>query len=216
MIERAIRLLFPPRCAFCGALLRREENEICGRCMAQLRFLPPGSVRPPQFVDRCAGALDYAQQVRTAVHRLKFRGRQSIAAPFGRLIAYQVRMQMDEPFDLVAWVPTSAHNLRTRGYDHARLIAAETARRLETPLVQALRRVRRTEPMFGLSAAERRANVFDAFCAEKDAPLPGARVLIVDDVLTTGATLSECARTLKDAGAERVCAAVLAVAKKTR
>ena len=70
--------------------------------------------------------------------------------------------------------------------------------------------------MFGLGAAERRANVFDAFCAEKDAPLARAHVLLVDDVLTTGATLSVCARTLREAGAVRVCAAVLAVAKKTR
>ena len=202
---------FAGRC--CGAKKMKSAGGVWRSCV----FCRPAASGRPQFVDRCVGALDYAQQVRTAVHRLKFRGRQSIAAPFGRLIAYQVRMQMDEPFDLVAWVPTSAHNLRTRGYDHARLIAAETARRLETPLVQALRRVRRTEPMFGLSASRAaRANVFDAFCAEKDAPLPGARVLIVDDVLTTGATLSECARTLKDAGAERVCAAVLAVAKKTR
>ena len=216
MIERALRLLFPPRCAFCGALLRREENEVCARCMAKLRFLPPGSVQPPQYVDRCVGALAYMEQTRTAVHRLKFRGRQSIAIPFGRLLAYQVREQMDEDFDFVTWVPTSAHNLRARGYDHARLIAEQTAKRLEVPAIPSLRRTRRTAPMFGLGAAERRANVFDAFCAEKDAPLARAHVLLVDDVLTTGATLSECARTLREAGAERVCAAVLAVAKKTR
>lgn len=215
-MNRVLRLLFPPRCAFCGALLRQEENEVCGRCMAQLRFLPPGRAKAPMFVDRCVGALDYSGQVRTAVHRLKFRGRQSIAQPFGRLLAYQIKEQMDEPFDLVTWVPTSARNLRARGYDHARLIAEQTARRLELPAISALRRVRTTAPMFGLSAAERRANVFDAFCAEKSAPLAGARVLLVDDVLTTGSTLSECARVLREAGAVRVCAAALAVAKKTR
>ena len=74
--------------------------------MAKLRFLPPGSVQPPQYVDRCVGALDYVEQTRTAVHRLKFRGRQSIAVPFGRLLAYQVRKQMDEDFDFVPAGPT--------------------------------------------------------------------------------------------------------------
>lgn len=208
--------MFPPRCAFCGALLRQEENEICGRCMAKLRFLPPGRAKAPMFVDRCVGALEYSGRVRTAVHRFKFRGRQSIAQPFGRLLAHQVKEQMDEPFDLVTWVPTSAHNLRVRGYDHARLIAEQTAARLGLPAVPTLRRVRKTAPMFGLNAAERRANVFDAFRADQNAPLTGARILLVDDILTTGATLSECARVLREAGAARICAAALAVAKKTR
>ncbi len=82
-------------------------------------------------------------------------------------------------------------------------------------MVQALKRSRQTQPMYGLNPAERRANVFDAFSIVKTASVLDARVLIVDDILTTGATFSECARTLREAGAEQVCAAAAAVAKKT-
>ncbi len=216
MKNKLLRLLFPPRCPFCGELLRRGELEVCARCMAELRFLPPGQVKPPLFVDRCVGALRYEEKVRTAVHRFKFRGRQSAAAVFGRLLAHQITAQLDEPFDLVVWVPTGAHNLRVRGYDHARLIAEQVAARLGVPTAPALRRTRRTKAMYGLSAAERRANVFDAFRTAPGAPVAGARILLVDDILTTGATLSECARVLREAEAARVCAAVLAVAPKVR
>ncbi len=210
-----LRLLFPPRCAFCNRFLQRGEMEICARCMGELRFLPPGQVKTPEFVDRCVGALAYEEKVRTAIHRLKFRGRQSVAKPLGRLLAHQIQTQLDEVFDFVTWVPTSAHNLRERGYDHAQLIAGQVARYLEIPLVQALKRSRQTQPMYGLNPAERRANVFDAFSIVKTASVLDARVLIVDDILTTGATFSECARTLREAGAEQVCAAAAAVAKKT-
>ena len=131
------------------------------------------------------------------------------------MLAHQIQTQLDEVFDFVTWVPTSAHNLRERGYDHAQLIAEQVACYLEIPLVQALKRSRQTQPMYGLNPAERRANVFDAFSIVKTASVLDARVLIVDDILTTGATFSECARTLREAGAEQVCAAAAAVAKKT-
>lgn len=210
-----LRFLFPPRCAFCGRFLQRGEMEICARCMGELRFLPPGQVKTPGLIDQCIGALAYEEKVRTAIHRLKFRGRQSIAKPLGRLLAHQIQAQLDGTFDFITWVPTSAHNLRERGYDHAQLITEQAARCLDVPAVQMLKRVRHTRPMYGLNPAERRANVFDAFAVVKNAPVLGARVLVIDDILTTGATFYECARALREAGAEQVCAAAAAVAKKT-
>lgn len=216
MKDRLLSLLFPPRCAFCGAFLRRGQTEVCARCMQEIRFVSSGCAKAPMFVDRCVGALAYKDRVRLAVHRFKFRGRQSAAPAFGRLVAHQVQAHMDEPFDFVTWVPTSERNIRRRGYDHARLLAEETARRLGLAARQTLRRVRHTRPMYGLGAAERRANVLDAFRAQDESMVKGARILLVDDILTTGSTLSECARVLREAGAVRVCGAVLAVTKKTR
>ena len=215
LIQWLLELFFPPKCMFCRRLLRDSARWCCDDCLAALPEWEGAAEKVPGF-SGCAVAFSYEEPVRGAILRMKFQGLRAYIPQFARWMAVRVRAELAGRYDFVTWVPTSAHNLRARGYDHARLIAEQTAKRLEVPAIPSLRRTRRTDPMFGLGAAERRANVFDAFCAEKDAPLARAHVLLVDDVLTTGATLSECARTLREAGAERVCAAVLAVAKKTR
>ena len=217
MGDTVLRLLFPPRCAFCGKFLGEGEKEICPSCMAELYFLTP-SQQPaaPPYVDFVAAALRYEKGVRTAVHRFKFRGARSAAAPFGRLVAHQARGTLDGPFDAVTWVPTNRANLRVRGYDHARMIAREVSCRLELPCVPLLCKTRRTEAMYTLPPSQRKAKIFGAFCVKKGADVSGKSILLIDDVLTTGATLSECARALKESGAASVCAAVLAAAKKPR
>lgn len=210
-----LRLLFPPRCAFCGKWLGEGEKEVCAACMADIRFLTPAQQpAAPPYIDGVAAALRYEKTVRTAVHRLKFRAARSVAAPFGRLVAHQTGALLGGPFDIVTWVPTNDANLRRRGYDHARMIAEETAGRLGVPCAALLRKTRKTQAMYGLTPSQRKANILDAFCVKKGTEVSGLRILLIDDVLTTGATLSECARTLREEGAASVSAAVLAAAKK--
>ena len=210
-----LRLLFPPRCAFCGTWLEEGEKEVCVHCMEEVHFLTPSQQPPPPpYVNSVAAALQYEKAVRNAVHRLKFRAARSVAAPFGRYVAHQARMMLGGAFDVVTWVPTNRANLHARGYDHARMIAQQAARRLELPCMPLLRKAHRTKAMYGLTPSQRKANIFDAFCVKKGADVLGKNILIIDDVLTTGATLSECARTLRAAGAASVSAAVLAAVKK--
>ena len=198
-----LRLLFPPRCAFCGKWLGEGEKEVCAACMADIRFLTPAQQPPaPPYIDGVAAALRYEKTVRT------------VAAPFGRLVAHQTGALLGGPFDIVTWVPSNDANLRRRGYDHARMIAEETAGRLGVPCAALLRKTRKTQAMYGLTPSQRKANILDAFCVKKGAEVSGLRILLIDDVLTTGATLSECARTLRERGAASVSAAVLAAAKK--
>jgi ComF family protein len=173
-----------PRCA-----LGSTDGALCGRCLAAR----------PHF-DATSAALQYRFPADVLVHALKFRGELALAALFGRLLAE--RIAGGERVDLLTAVPLSAARLRERGFNQALEIARETARfagvRIEPHL--ALRR-RDTAAQSALPWAERAANVHAAFEVR---PLAGETVAVVDDVMTTGATLDELARTLKRAGASRV------------
>ena len=111
---------------------------------------------------------------------------------------------------VITWAPVSRRRLRKRGYDQSHLLAEAAARALGMPCIRLLDKTADTPPQSGLKdPARRRANVAGVYAAVAGAPITGARILVIDDVFTTGATLSECARTLLMAGAERVDCAVL-------
>ncbi|OGA06450.1 MAG: hypothetical protein A3D95_07080 [Betaproteobacteria bacterium RIFCSPHIGHO2_12_FULL_69_13] len=173
-----------PRCA-----LAAPGGSLCGRCLAH----------SPHY-DATVAALAYAFPADILVHALKFRGELALAPLLGRLLA--LRIPALEAVDLVVPVPLSARRLRERGYNQAMEIARHAApagARLDAHLCT---RSRDTPAQVGLPLAERARNVRGAFRCERD--LAGASVAIVDDVMTTGATLEEIAATLKRAGAARV------------
>lgn len=201
-----MRLLFPPRCMFCDSRLPSGVEEVCEQCRKKIVLSNAPSLHEKgAFYASATAAMVYEGDVRKALHRFKFQGRQTYAPAMARMMAYAVETKIDAAPEIVTHVPTNRHNLRVRGYDHARLLAEELARRRELPYVHALRKTRRTKPMFGLHPAERRANVLGAFevCCDP-ARIKGKIVLLVDDILTTGSTMSECARMLRSAGAAEV------------
>jgi len=206
-------LLFPPKCVFCGTLLGRPRDmDLCPSCQRGLPWLAgrEAEQRFP-FVSLCVSPLRYQELVRQSVHRYKFQGRRVYADTFGLLMAQCVRDHFDAPFDLVGWAPLSRRRLRERGYDQARLLAEAVSRRLSLPLEYLLDKERDTPAQSGLEgAAQRRANVLGAYSVSRRAAVSGKRILLCDDVATTGATLSECARVLCTAGAAEVCAVTLA------
>jgi ComF family protein len=214
--DRLLCLIFPPKCIFCGALTDARSPAVCPKCLDAIRLSAARAPRPEgAFFRRAVTALTYEGPVRKAMHRFKFSGKQSFAAPLAQVLAYAVRQQLDAPVDLIVPVPTNRANLRKRGYNHAALLARELSRRLDAPWLDALGKRRETRPMFGLRAAQRRANVLGAFAlAAPPEAVQGRHILVVDDIITTGATVSECARILLEGGAASVsCAAVAAVRK---
>ena len=123
----------------------------------------------------------------------------------------------DVTFDLLSWAPLSRKRLRRRGYDQARLLARAVGERLNVPVTPVLVKRRDIPAQSGLlEQAARRANVLGAYELLPGAEVTGRRVLLVDDVVTSGATLSECARVLLTAGAAQVCAVTLAQAGQSR
>jgi ComF family protein len=174
-----------PRCA-----LESPAGLLCGRCLAQ----------PPHF-DATVAALAYEFPADALVQALKFRGELALAAVLGSLLLEKLD---EEPIDCILPVPLSAARLRSRGYNQAAEIARRLAHRRPGPGLELslCERTRDGPPQMELPFAERQRNVRGAFrCARA---IPGARVAVVDDVMTTGATLDELARTLKAAGAARV------------
>ena len=207
--ESLLDILFPPRCAFCRRLLRRGESGMCGRCAASLPYTPEGYNDGTDFVEACVAPLFYEGAVRDALLRYKFSGVTAYAGIFGRLVAGCVRERLAGRYDLISWVPLSSERLRERGYDQAMLIAMAAALELDDVAVETLKKVVNAAPQSGTGSAEqRRANISGAYeCADAEL-VRGRRILLIDDI-TTGATVSECARVLGLAGAESVvCAAV--------
>jgi ComF family protein len=174
-----------PRCA-----LESPRGEVCGRCLAE---------RPDYDGTRAALAYEFPGDA--LVHALKFRGELALAGLLGGVLA---KVVVAEDVDCVVPVPLSAERLQRRGYNHAAEIARHVARRISNVPVELelCVRSRDTPPQMELPFAERQRNVRGAFRCTR--PALGRRIAVVDDVMTTGATLNEIASVLKAAGASRV------------
>jgi len=194
----------PPVCLVCGESLlvaspddaERFAARTCARCRRHL----------PAFATARA-AFAYEGPIRNAVHAVKFRGRRAAGAALGRLLVEGLVRSGDMPDDIDVVVPVPLHvsRLRERGYNQAALVAREVAAALGRPLVEnLLLRERATPPQVGLDRALRAANLKGAFAVPAPARAAGLTVLVVDDVLTTGATASACAEALRLAGAQKV------------
>lgn len=210
-------LLFPPRCVFCRRLLHRGEEGICPRCQQELPWaLGAEAEQTGEFFSLCASPLWYQDQVRASFHRYKFKGVRGYSRTYGRLVAQCVQDHLAGRYDLITWVPLSRARLRQRGYDQAMLLASAAALALDDVAAETLCKVRDTEAQSGLGKndASRRANVLSAYQVTDPALVEGRRVLLIDDIVTTGSTLTECVRVLREAGAADVVCLTLARTKE--
>jgi ComF family protein len=225
-LERLDRTLLPPVCAFCRTPLGIGETGACPPCLADLprndpacRFcgasLPadPGAVpcaacqADPLPLAAAIAPLRYAFPVDVAIHALKYRRRLEFVPPLAEILL-AARDHLPPELDRI--VPVPLHWLRQgrRGFNQALELARPLARELGLPLAAPVVRSRRTHAQAGLAAARRRRNLMGAFDVRE--PLDGCRILLVDDVMTTGTTLVELARCLRRAGASQVSALVVA------
>jgi ComF family protein len=216
LLQHIIAFVAPPSCMSCGA----ESSLLCQACIDSMRPKRGTCYRCNALSDngrtceRCrrgstlAGvtvAAHYEGAIKDIVWRFKYQQAAHSAVVGSKLLAPLLAEQ--KQFDLVTAVPTSADRRRTRGYDQAELLAKELARELDLPYRASLVRLGKRHQV-GHSRQERLAQVANLFAAKRK--LRGQRVLLIDDVVTTGATMEACARELKAAGAGQIWGAVIA------
>lgn len=207
-------LVVPTTCASCGAGVPRERaHRFCEPCRADI---PPLDALPPEVDDAalvlCAAEFDGL--LRLLIQRFKYGAELPLARPLAELLVETALAHDLEP-DLVVPLPMHRSRLQERGFDHVFLLAGPLAEALDVPLVSALERAERRRPQVGLLPDERRENISGAFVVGSSEPsVRGRHVVLVDDVLTTGATAEEATRILRAGGAASV--DVLTVAHAVR
>ena len=210
MIDWLLRLLFPPKCVLCQKLLERGQDDLCPVCRQNTREFSYAK-KNISFIAGWTALWYYEGNVRDSLMRFKFSGRRSYAASYGKLLAMRLLKDEMADFDILTWVPISAKRLQKRGYDQVQLLADAVGQELGTAPVATLSKVRHNAPQSSLSNADaRRANVLGAYRVNDPALIQGKRILLLDDIVTTGATVSECTRTLMTAGAKEVFVAAVA------
>ncbi len=235
-ISRAVLdLFYPPTCPGCGRDIGEEQSLICQDCWHRITYLSAPFCRscgapcdglveqatcdqcpyPSPAFDRCRSVVAYCETMQRILHAYKFDGRRRLSRPLSRLLYWGYRRYYgDERFDMVIPVPLHSSRLREREFNQATEMLKHLEKGAGFPVrYNILRRVRATVPQSTLYGPDRYANVSDAFELNPGAPVKAKRILIVDDMLTTGNTVSEISRVLKGNGAQFV--AVLTVCRQT-
>lgn len=207
-------LLFPPKCILCRKLLKNGEIDLCGACRADAPVYPAKKIHI-RFLDSFVAVWYYEGNVRGSLLRYKFRNTRCYADSYGRILAMKLMAQYPEGFDILTWVPVSRLRRLRRGYDQVELLARAVGKELGMTPVPTLKKIRNNRPQSRIhDASARRANVLGVYRLMPEADVKGRRVLLLDDILTTGATAGECARVLLSAGAGEVHCAAIAAARK--
>lgn len=208
LLDQFLALVLPDRCAGCGAL----GALLCAACRRKLACY---DAEPPRVADNLTAirvAFTFEGPIRHALHELKYRGKRRVARPLGALLAEHLHAH-PLAFDALAPIPLHHKRLAERGFNQAELLAREVATICNVPLIVGpLVRVKETSQQALLHTNGRIANVADAF-AWQGTP-PPRRIALVDDVLTTGATINSCAKALRAAGAHEVYALALARSRR--
>lgn len=216
LVSFLLGLLFPPHCVFCGKVIA-PGTKVCAGCAAQVS--PAGGVRCMNLPGsgkniRCAVLYSYEGEVRRSVIRFKFYGEKKYADFYAEKLAELVGKSFQPAADLVTAVPISKERQRSRGFNQSELLARGIARELDLPYADCLEKIRDNPEQHRLKRQDRLRNVRGVYRT-----LPGGaegkRVLLVDDIVTTGSTLCECAAELFRGGARSVdCAAVAQVGRE--
>lgn len=207
-LKRALQI---PKCALCKRPLSEKETDLCTTCRTQ----GPDFIVSKKKISYVAGwtaVWYYKDKVRGSILRYKFGGKRHYAHAYGRQLAMKLQKDGLDTFDVLTFVPIAPLRKLTRGYDQVELLTNAVGAELGITPYRTLRKIRNTPPQSGIKdPARRRANILGAYVASDPQLVRGKKILLLDDIITTGATASECARVLLTAGAKEVYCAALAV-----
>lgn len=234
LFNTLISSLWPRRCIFCSEPMFEKPDLTCDRCKEKLPYIK-GKVcttcgrersectcsSSTLYYDEAAAPFYFEKDVRKCIHSFKFRGETEIADPLSEhMLKIFKERYGNEQFDLITCVPLHDDDMKTRGYNQSRLLAENLCNKTGIAFNGSiLRKIYRTEKQSSTLPLERYGNVLGVFEVDKNTDLTGMKILLIDDVETTGSTLSECGKMLFLAGAQRVCclsAALTRIKKKGR
>lgn len=222
LLSLVLNLIFPPRCILCHELLdyaKGEEPPLCLSCTTSFSRKKAAGFVTGEAFQRCYSSLQYDEPFRSSFHRYKFYGHWHYSKVYGGWMADTLREYGVDTsqLDCVSWTPLSKKRLRSRGYDQSERLAREVSQRVGLPLVPLLRKRKHIAPLSRTEDADlRRKFIKDAYILRNGADVVGKRVLLVDDIITTGATLEEAGRILLENGAAEIYALTLARAGEHR
>jgi len=234
-LTAAIDLFYPPRCVLCDKILSGEEKHVCSECYNSLPLITGPHcikcsrpirtknsknqlcgfcrIQPNKNIKITVAASEYHGSMKRLIHLYKYERQQFLADLFARLIAEQtVKMNIVKDIDLLVPIPLHWTRKRWRGFNQSKEICRGINSILNIPVSpeSAFQRIRKTTPQVQLNAASRASNIQGAFRVRKTKYIKGKNIALVDDVYTSGATSTECSRTLKRAGAESVSLLIIA------
>ena len=208
---RFLDFLAPPSCVFCGVASVGQEKSICHACFADLPWNQPPVATSPGIIESVVAVTDYAFPVDKAIKALKFERKLFYSLALAEILCAGANV-LSSDIDAILPVPLHWSRKLRRGFNQAAEIAKPVARLLNVPIIRCAKRCKPTPYQSGLDARARMRNLRGAFITSRKVDCQ--HVLIIDDVVTTGATTQALAKTLIDAGVRRV--SVLAVARAVR
>ena len=211
-----LSLLFPRKCTFCQGLLSKNETDFCHNCRSTMEHFKKSKRNIP-FVAHWTALWYYKENVRSSIHRYKFGGRRSYAQAYARMMAMKLSDSIPSDIDLICWVPVFWLRRYKRGFDQSELIARAIGKEISVPAMPVLKKIRSNPAQSTLQGvSQRKANVTGVYRVRSAPAISGRRILLIDDVITTGATASECARILLTAGAKEVYLAAIAASSQDK
>lgn len=216
---------FLPRfCPACKQKLTADDEIMCGSCISKIEIASPYRINNEfnrKFLAKniisdftSLFVFEKDKELQSLIHALKYNKRFLIGNFFGRLFAYKFKNKINS-WNIKLIIPIPLHHLKKaeRGFNQSFYIAKGLSKNLKIPVAhRIIKRKKYTLSQTSMNLIEREQNIAGAFYAKKNKILPGKNILIIDDVITTGATVSECGKTLLNAGAEKVYAASIAIA----
>ncbi len=224
-------VIWPQRCIFCNDLIFDNDKCTCEKCLESLpyvrgkRCFKCGREKSEctcssttLYYDKAVAPFYFENNVRACIHSFKFRHNKSYAEPLSEyLLDVFNKYYCDEHFDMIVCVPLHQKDLRKRKFNQSQLLAENISRKTGIPLnLNLIKKIYQTDKQSGTNVYERFGNVLGVFDVDKNINLDGKNILLIDDVETTGSTLSECGKMMFLAGANKVCCLSVAVTKRTK
>lgn len=211
IIDTALELVYPRSCCVCASRIKPPESgSLCVTCYKKIRFNKPlfaaSAGMSGYYFDRFHSVAAYEGVMRECIHRFKYNGMLSLESLFAMLTADYAEKYIDKNIlDIIVPVPLHRTKLRERSFNQAAILASSLSRKLKIPCISNnLTRIKAGMPQIDLPKRGRLKDIKGAFKAKRPALLKGGSILLIDDVFTTGATVNECSKVLKLAGARYI------------